>query len=375
MGKKKKRRKKMDAYNYGYGYGAKAICHEGNHLIVQVGDGGLYAGGWNRDAEYEDITIDLTGDTVPRIFKVVNYGRPLFKPLVKKVQNRVAWLSFPVKDFGVPEYTFSDWKMLVDIVIPEMKKGMNVLVACAGGHGRTGMAVAIMAQMIREELGHKQPDNPVSWLRGHYCKEVVETSSQEKYVYKILGLDIEVDASKYVKAVTKTTTTTVTNSYWRTCTQCKSYKSHSKTATEGGVCKDCEDKNKKDGTKVDYKPLELPLAKKPEELAEQEFTACPKCGKKDGYAATYDLCKECQEAYTKVYLQAVEDNVDPAKFLFDANNRCVVCGLERTTDANDIRASRCHGVSVGRCGHAVHDQRYTHEQSNCDVCYVATGEY
>lgn len=55
--------------------------------------------------------------------------------------------------------------------------GVRVEVACAGGRGRTGTALACIAQ-----VGGVAAGDAVSWVREHYDARAVETPWQRRYV-------------------------------------------------------------------------------------------------------------------------------------------------------------------------------------------------
>lgn len=53
----------------------------------------------------------------------------------------------------------------------------RVEIACAGGHGRTGTALACLAV-----LDGVAPDDAVAYVRAHYDRRAVETPWQRRYV-------------------------------------------------------------------------------------------------------------------------------------------------------------------------------------------------
>jgi protein-tyrosine phosphatase len=55
--------------------------------------------------------------------------------------------------------------------------GQRVEVACGGGIGRTGTALACIAQ-----LGGVSPEQATGWVRTHYDSRAVETPWQRRYV-------------------------------------------------------------------------------------------------------------------------------------------------------------------------------------------------
>jgi len=58
--------------------------------------------------------------------------------------------------------------------------GTLVEVACFGGRGRTGTALACIAQ-----LGGVPADEAVAWVREHYDRRAVETPWQKRFVSRV----------------------------------------------------------------------------------------------------------------------------------------------------------------------------------------------
>lgn len=59
------------------------------------------------------------------------------------------------------------------------RDGQRVEVGCIGGHGRTGMMLAIMAVLTME---NPDGDEAVHYVRDHYCHHAVESETQIWYV-------------------------------------------------------------------------------------------------------------------------------------------------------------------------------------------------
>jgi protein-tyrosine phosphatase len=57
--------------------------------------------------------------------------------------------------------------------------GERVEVACGGGIGRTGTALACIAQ-----LGGVSPEDATAWIRTHYDPRAIETLWQRRYVQR-----------------------------------------------------------------------------------------------------------------------------------------------------------------------------------------------
>ena len=62
------------------------------------------------------------------------------------------------------------------------QSGERVEVACLGGKGRTGTALAVLAV-----LDGVPPDQAVDWIRAHYHPHAVETPGQRRWVRRSYG--------------------------------------------------------------------------------------------------------------------------------------------------------------------------------------------
>ena len=61
-------------------------------------------------------------------------------------------------------------------------RGLRVEVACGGGRGRTGTALACIAQ-----LGGVEAAGATAWVRERYDRRAVETPWQRRYVRRFGG--------------------------------------------------------------------------------------------------------------------------------------------------------------------------------------------
>jgi protein-tyrosine phosphatase len=86
-------------------------------------------------------------------------------------ENR--WLSWP--DFGLP----SDRRATRDALLEALARAetQRIEVACAGGHGRTGTALACLAVLDGVPNG-----KAVAYVREHYSPSAVETPWQRRFV-------------------------------------------------------------------------------------------------------------------------------------------------------------------------------------------------
>ncbi len=84
-------------------------------------------------------------------------------------------------DFSVPA-SMSAVVAALRAVLDRARAGQRVEVACLGGHGRTGTAVAWLAILS----GQPAP-TAVEWVRTTYCRSAVETAEQETFVAQFHG--------------------------------------------------------------------------------------------------------------------------------------------------------------------------------------------
>lgn len=107
------------------------------------------------------------------------------------------YINIPTPDFSTPDWTAQQWLNLVafvynetdnswtterhgDVVLVSSWKGSNVFVACQGGQGRTGIALAILRAMLTEDFA--APVKAIRKFNPHF----VETPAQEAYVKRIV---------------------------------------------------------------------------------------------------------------------------------------------------------------------------------------------
>jgi hypothetical protein len=87
------------------------------------------------------------------------------------------WLRWP--DFWLPA---GDARDAFAEAHARAGAGERVEIACGGGRGRTGTALACIAQ-----LGGVPPDQAVAWVRARYDRRAVETPWQRRYVRRFAG--------------------------------------------------------------------------------------------------------------------------------------------------------------------------------------------
>lgn len=82
-----------------------------------------------------------------------------------------------VPDFGVPDA--AALRTVLDAMLAAMReRPADVFhIGCKAGLGRSGLALACLAQMAGAVEG-----DPVAWLRARYVPEAIETPAQEAFV-------------------------------------------------------------------------------------------------------------------------------------------------------------------------------------------------
>lgn len=82
----------------------------------------------------------------------------------------------PVPDFGVPRNA-PRFVAVAERALVASLRGDRVLVGCAGGLGRTGMMLAVMAR-----VAGCGAEDVVDFVRAAYDPEAIETRAQERWV-------------------------------------------------------------------------------------------------------------------------------------------------------------------------------------------------
>ena len=400
----------MTNYNYIDNY--KKDCHKGNTLLYTEPNGGsLYIGGWNAGASFDWNThvIDLTGQEhkwwdIPLAFDERSKDFLQFCG-----QNYAGWLSLPFPDFKTPPslVTYEQWEGIANVIRSILKEKKDVLVACHGGHGRSGLFCAIVGYILAVDTDRSW-SSPVEKVRKMHCFDAVETYAQEKFVYDILGLGIQI-TRKY--ATTTTGSKTASNGtplaasfepcpicgtksaaveYMGLCLGCQTkfadaplrhdmtaadlqYKGeidhscdrkdcigiwkaelcnhivHDKVIYEG-LCEYCWEKKYKEQQFAEAKVAD-------EENTQSDFDPCVICEKKSWYADRFGVCYECaQEIATNGSVDYVHNTItDPYR------------ALPHHCDDDHV----CVGIVVADvCGHVVHNREV--EDGRCPECIKAT---
>ena len=86
-------------------------------------------------------------------------------------------LYYPILDFGnLPTDVLEE---LVSRVLLRLRQKKRVGIFCFGGHGRTGYVTAVI-------LGKLGIDDPIRFLRKHYCEKAIESNAQIEHIAEVL---------------------------------------------------------------------------------------------------------------------------------------------------------------------------------------------
>jgi hypothetical protein len=104
---------------------------------------------------------------------------------MKQHKQRFPWepgeaIHFEIKDGHAPSNA-KEFFELIDYLEIQINDGKKVHAGCIGGHGRTGIVLsALVAQMTGLE-------DPINYVRTHYCKKVVESKEQVDFLVEQYG--------------------------------------------------------------------------------------------------------------------------------------------------------------------------------------------
>jgi len=376
----------VGAGSYGY---TQDKCHEGNTKIYTEKDGGsLYIGGWNNGAEVTNKmhVIDLTGKE-HIYYEIAVAMDDVSKAFLKYTSKCRGWLSMPFPDYGTPDIkTHEQWVGIAGEIKKILKKGTHVLVACTGGHGRSGLFCAIVGNILNK--GKDGWDNPVQKIRDLHCSSAVETQAQEQFVYNMLKLSLPLTkvystaASKNLMICPICGVSSVYVQDWGMCMGCKNkyspvapvvhdltihdidnpieHKCDSKNCigiykadvcghvvhdmiVSDGLCEICSWTSAQTGKKEE----------KPVITDSNEFGECAMCGRKSYYGKSYGICYDCSEELKQAgAVDSIHNSItDPYRAVSHKCEASVTCtGI----------------VSADVCKHVVHNLEV--EDGLCEEC-------
>tara|TARA_R110000824_G_scaffold128972_2_gene290089 strand:- start:964 stop:2196 length:1233 start_codon:yes stop_codon:yes gene_type:complete len=188
---------KKTTTGFGLGYKPKPPCHSGQKAVITIGDIILYAGGRNRSGGWQMMnppadlamgpseTLGTWGKSktqVPEGWSCEDVLRT----------NSPHMISFDWPDYSIPKVGKEFWYALIqDIKDNNIKR---ISTQCAGGHGRTGVQLAILAYLLSDEKKRKKewPNSAVlvEWVRKAHCSHAVEARSQQEYIAEVCDIPL-----------------------------------------------------------------------------------------------------------------------------------------------------------------------------------------
>ena len=175
---------------------SKQGCHEGNPLVFETGGIKVYAGGTNRKGGWHKMTPmpDLAMGPIgvihsARTIDVLPDGWKSSSTLVGGKTPIVMEIDWP--DYSIPNSLGPSWwnALVEDIKINNIK---TISTQCMGGHGRTGVQLAILAHLLipKAEQTWSDAHGLITWVRGNFCDHAVEAKSQQTYVADVCGIPV-----------------------------------------------------------------------------------------------------------------------------------------------------------------------------------------
>ena len=175
---------------------SKQGCHEGNPLVFETGGIKVYAGGTNRKGGWHKMTPmpDLAMGPIgvihsARTIDVLPEGWKSSSTLVGGKTPIVMEIDWP--DYSIPNSLGPSWwnALVEDIKINNIK---TISTQCMGGHGRTGVQLAILAHLLipKAEQTWSDAHGLITWVRGNFCDHAVEAKSQQTYVADVCGIPV-----------------------------------------------------------------------------------------------------------------------------------------------------------------------------------------
>lgn len=170
----------------------------------------MYGGGSSHKADIDavDIVLDLHDKwkpwTLPTHWKSSSLNKPMIVNMYVTDMQAPYWVG--------KQFWSALWGDLQDEA--KVRNGkLNVLVACYGGHGRTGTVLTALA--LAANVVPKKAD-PIAWVREHYCDHAIEATTQIAYLQDTFKFTTDaVPYKSYTKPATPSnnTPTPTTQSY------------------------------------------------------------------------------------------------------------------------------------------------------------------
>ena len=174
---------------------SKVGCHEGNVLVFTTPDGiEVYGGGSSRGGGWWVMEPRPHMAIGPRDIIMRHQSKHEFPEgwkVADMIEHPVPLVGIDWPDYGVPRNLGRlFWLTLVEDIYTRGVKRISC--QCMGGHGRTGVQLAILAHYLLPESEHKWNDagELIQWVRDNMCVHEVEATCQQEYIAEVCDIPI-----------------------------------------------------------------------------------------------------------------------------------------------------------------------------------------
>lgn len=178
----------------------KADCHSGQRVVFTTHDGieilaggKNRSGGWHKAHPLPQLAIGpdetMASPSVLDSKTIVPQGWSCEQHLTNLEPPLFVYLDFP--DFGTPAVNKYFWYALVDDIREHGIKSVST--QCAGGHGRTGVQLAILRYLLAtddERATYTDAGVLIDWVRSVHCTHAVETKGQQQYIAMVCDIPV-----------------------------------------------------------------------------------------------------------------------------------------------------------------------------------------
>jgi hypothetical protein len=191
----KKQLDEVENMDMSWGYYSKGNCHTGNILVFSTGGVDVYGGGSSRDGCW--YRMDPLPDLALGPDNVVNRTVVSFPDgwaISKYAPKPPVIIPIDWPDYSIPRTLKREfWLDLAhDIRTQDIR---TVSCQCVGGHGRTGVQLAILAHLLIPEEEHTWSDSAqlIRFIRSRMCEHEVEAASQQRYIADVCQIPLGED--------------------------------------------------------------------------------------------------------------------------------------------------------------------------------------
>lgn len=151
-----------------YAKGSFKKCYE-DHPKILMGGGAFIGGSCSHPVvENADVYIGFDHGMMPRKFLPWDEKQPV-------------QIFYPITDMSVPQNA-ETFKKLVQWTVEQLAAGKTVHAGCIGGHGRTGMFLAAVYRVVKDDV------DAIEKVRNLYCKKAVESDAQVRFLNEHFGI-------------------------------------------------------------------------------------------------------------------------------------------------------------------------------------------